>query len=51
MKPENMGQGRKDDRGQERKKGSHHPRLLKYTPELVIDEFLEQQMALQVKCL
>lgn len=26
-------------------------RLLKYTPELVINEFLEQQMAVQVKCL
>lgn len=31
--------------------GAITPRLLKYTPELVIDEFLEQRVAFQVKCL
>lgn len=31
--------------------GAVTPRLLKYSPEPVIDEFLEQRMAFQVKCL
>lgn len=47
-----MGQGRRDDGGTgEREWGVIAPRLLKYTPELVIDELLEQRMAFQVKCL
>ena len=38
--------------GDRRKRwGAITPRLLKYSPELVIDEFLEQWMEFQVKCL
>lgn len=31
--------------------GAVAPRLREYTPELVMDEFLAQRMAFQVKCL